>query len=205
MAGTTETSDAALIDLLRQSGALGVLEMAEATGVTSTAVRQRLARLMGQGLIERHATRAGRGRPCHKYSLTEKGIRQSGTNYADLATALWQEIRAIKDPEVRRGLLQRLVGRLTDSYAGQVSGRTVAERMESLARLMGERNVPFRANHSEGLPVLTALACPYPDLAEQDRSVCAMERMLIGEMLGAGVRLTECRLDGATCCTFEAN
>jgi DeoR family suf operon transcriptional repressor len=65
--------------------------------------------------------------------------------------------------------------------------------------------VPFTLDTEGGLPVLTALACPYPDLAERDRSVCAMERMMISEALGESVRLSACRLDGATCCTFQAS
>ncbi|HCP84927.1 MAG TPA: hypothetical protein DIT88_11045 [Planctomycetaceae bacterium] len=46
-------------------------------------------------------------------------------------------------------------------------------------------------------------ACPYPELAEQDPSVCSMERMLISEILGETVRLSQCRLDGGCDCTFE--
>jgi predicted ArsR family transcriptional regulator len=72
---------------------------------------------------------------------------------------------------------------------------------------MSERHVPFEIQQSptDELPVLTALACPYPDLAEQDHSVCAMERMMFAEILGEPLKLTQCRLDGATCCTFEAS
>lgn len=202
---TTESSDAAILDLMRRSGPHGVSELAQSTGVTATAVRQRLARLLGQGLIQRTVERAGRGRPSHKYSLTEKGWRQAGTNYADLAAALWKEVRAIKDPEVRRGLLQRIVGTLAEGYASAVRGTSLAERMRAVSQLMDEREIPFTVDESGRLPVLTALACPYPDLAEQDRSVCAMERLLFSELLGEGVRLTECRLDGGTCCTFETN
>jgi predicted ArsR family transcriptional regulator len=54
--------------------------------------------------------------------------------------------------------------------------------------------------------VLTALACPYPELAEQDRGICAVEKLVFSELLGEKVRLTECRLDGASnCCRFETN
>jgi DeoR family transcriptional regulator, suf operon transcriptional repressor len=71
---------------------------------------------------------------------------------------------------------------------------------------MSGRNLPFVLEESENqLPVLTALACPYPDLAEQDRSVCAMESMLLSNVLGEGVRLSACRLDGANCCTFQTS
>ena len=77
--------------------------------------------------------------------------------------------------------------------------------MQSLVSLMGERKVPFEVTQTEGsqLPVLTVLACPYPTLAEQDRTVCSMEKMLFSEVLGEGLRLSSCRLDGASHCTFD--
>jgi len=147
-----------------------------------------------------------RGGPGHWYRLTDKGIRQAGSSSADLAIALWQEIRQIKDPEVRTGLLRRVAQSMANAYGGQVAGETTTERMESVKQLLADRKVPFAVDASGQLPVLTALACPYPELAEQDRGICAVEKMMFSEMLGAPVRLTECRLDGAsTCCRFQTN
>ena len=197
-------SDIAILDLLRQRESLTVAELAKAMEVTATAVRQRLTRLMAQGYVDREAFRSGRGRPSHRYVLTSLGRRKTGSNFADLAIALWHEIRAIKNEEVRRGLLQRLSQRLGELYANRVQGETIEDRMESLAELFSERRIPFMVDKSqEGLPILTALACPYPDLADQDRAVCAMEKMLFAELLGSSVSLNQCRLDGENCCTFE--
>jgi len=196
-------NDGVLLDLLRQGDGMTVAELSLAMDVTGTAVRQRLARLQAAELIEREAIRAKRGRPSHRYVLTEKGRRQTGANFADLALALWQEIGAIRDPEIRRGLLKRISGRMAEMYEGQIDGETASERMESVARLFRERSVPFSVHGSQDLPVLTALACPYPELAEQDRTICAMERMLFSEVLGEPLRLSQCRLDGESCCTFE--
>lgn len=196
--------DGATIDHLRRAGSMTVGELITATGVTATAVRQRLTRLMAGGLVERETVRRERGRPNHRYSLTKKGHRQAGTNYADLAIVLWEEIRAIADPEIRRGLLKRLVDRLSAHYKSSVQGDTIEERMMSVGELLGERGVPVEVDRSGGLPVLTALACPYPDLAEQDRGICAMEKMLFAEVVGHGIQLSGCRLDGANCCTFQA-
>ncbi len=182
-----------------------VSELGEVMEVTATAVRQRLTRLMAQGLLTRKTIKVGRGRPSHRYELTSKGRRQSGANFADLAIALWHEIKAVKDLDVRRGLLQRIARRLADVYDDSVEGDTIEAKMESIAALFGERSIPFSVEISSetSLPILTALACPYPELAEQDRSVCSMERMLFSEILGEQVRLTKCRLDGENCCTFE--
>lgn len=196
------SSDIALVDLLRQRGPLSVAQLAAEMQVTPTAVRQRLVRLLAQGDLYRQTERTSRGRPRHRYGLTEKGRRRAGANFADLAIALWQEIRSIKDPEVRRGLLQGISHRLAGLYATAIRGASLHERMESLAALFRDRRIPFDVQGSSDLPLLHAGACPYPDLAEQDRAVCAMERMLFSELLGENLRLTHCRLDGHTCCIF---
>jgi len=203
MSGATETSDVGLLDLLRKHGPLSVAQLKGAMQVTATAVRQRLVRLMARGEIERQTQRISRGRPVHRYLLTEKGRRRAGANFADLAMALWQEIREIKDAEVRRGLLQRISRRLATLYADQICGSSLDERMESLAAIFGERQIPFEVDRSRDLPLLRATACPYPDLAEKDRTVCSMERLMFSELLGENLRLADCRLDGHNCCTFE--
>jgi DeoR family suf operon transcriptional repressor len=199
-----ETSDVQLLDLLRRSGPLGVAEMARATEVTPTAVRQRLTRLMAQGLIERQAEKVGRGRPSHRYSVTDKARRQAGSNYADLAVVLWKEIRTISNPEVRRGLLERLATAMAADYAPHVQGATTLERMNSIKTLFAERNVGFAVGGTAELPVLTAVDCPYPELVAQDRGICALEKMLFSRILDENVRLSQCRLDGGgNCCQFE--
>ncbi|MCA9173963.1 MAG: MarR family transcriptional regulator [Planctomycetales bacterium] len=201
--GEIVSSDVGLLDLLRKVSPQTVNQLADAMGVTATAVRQRLTRLMAQGLVERASQATRRGRPSHQYRLTLAGRRRTGANFADLAVALWEEVRAIGDPEVRRGLLQRISRRLAERYSEQISGTTLEEKMESLAAFFAQKRIPFVVSQSsEGLPILNATACPYPDLAEQDRSVCAMERLLFEEMLGQQIRLSNCRLDGGGCCEF---
>jgi predicted ArsR family transcriptional regulator len=191
-----------MLDYMRREGAVTISSLVQEMGVTATAVRQRLQRLMADGLIERRTERKTRGRPNHRYSLTGKGERAAGTNFADMAIVLWEEVKSIPDSEVRRGLLKRIAGRLVERYRGEVTGDTLGDRMHALSRLMGDREVPFEVNTSGELPVLTALACPYPELARLDRGVCTMEKLMLSEILGENVRLSECRLDGANCCTF---
>lgn len=201
----SDSADRTLLDHLRREGDADIRGLQELLGVTRTAVRQRLARLMGEGVIDRTTEKQARGRPSHRYALTAKGRRLAGDNYGDLVEVLWDEIREIKDDAVRRGLLKRLAERLAVTYSarlGNTSGM-IAEKMQALCDLMEEKEVPFEVDESGGLPILTALACPYPDLAEHDRSICAMERLMISEALGEQVRLSECRLDGANCCSFS--
>jgi len=218
MSYPSETSDSRLLTLLAERGPLGIAELSGLNGVTPTAVRQRLVRLMEQGLVGREVSRSGRGRPSHRYQLTELARRQAsnsesdttggGNNFADLALALWQEVRAIADPEVRRGLFKRLAGSLAQAYGQRVNGKSLDSRLEQVRELFAERRVPIDVEAHEsgshaGSSKLTVVDCPYPELAERDHAVCAMEKMLFSQLLETPVRLSTCRLNGHSCCQFE--
>jgi predicted ArsR family transcriptional regulator len=212
-------SDAAVIELLRVDDSLGIGDLAKRLGVTATAVRQRLDRLMRAGLVSRTTVSGGlsaagepggnrmRGRPSHVYSLTEKGRSTGGDNFRDLAMVLWREIRSVREPAVRQGLLSRIAAAMASMYREEVSGGTPRQRLESTAKILQERRIscgvePASGPENGGLPVLTSYACPYPELAEQDRGICAAERLMLQDLVGSAVQLTECRLDGAPCCRF---
>jgi len=182
---------------------MGITELAGAMEVTPTAVRQRLARLISQGLVQRAAVRAGRGRPRHEYWLTEKGVQATGSNFTDLAVALWREMRAVDNPQWRQELLRRVAAALAAGYAHQIHGSTPAERMESLRELLAQRRIPVSVDELNQHVTLTTHACPYPRLADQDRAVCAMERLLYSQLVGCEVELTHCRLDDGGACRFE--
>lgn len=198
-------TDAALLELLRVESALEIGPLATALGVTATAVRQRLERLMKAGLVERRTVARPRGRPAHAYSLTAEGRRSGGDNFRDLAIVLWREIRGIREPAVRQGLLSRIGVSMANMYRGEIAGTDPAARLESVAEVLRRREVSCDVDRGQGdLAVLTSYSCPYPDLAEQDRSICAAERLMLQDLVGAPVALSECRLDGSTCCRFTA-
>jgi predicted ArsR family transcriptional regulator len=196
-------SDADLLDLIRIAGPLSVSDLADAMEVTATAVRQRLTRLMNQALIEREAIRAGRGRPKHRYSLTDKGVRQTGSNFTDLALALWGEIKTIGDEQMGRDLLRRISRALAAGYSSQIQGTTPSERLQSLGELLSQRRIPVTVGTSGDHTTLTAHACPYPSLSEQDESICQMEKMMFSELIGNEVELITCRRNGGGECRFE--
>ena len=151
-----------------------------------------------------------RGRPAHGYRLTEKGRRTAGDNFRDLAIVLWKELRAIEQPEVRRGLIARIGAAMADLYRPEIGGGPLDERLDRTVSHLQSQRIPchseIQPSSSPGAPrlaVLTSHVCPYPDLAEQDRGICAAERIMLGELFSAEVKLTACRLDGMDCCRFS--
>src|SRR5437660_7613510 len=175
----SESTDRSLLDLIRRHGPLTVAEMAKRLGVTATAVRNRLTRLVGTGMVERRTEHGGRGRPRHTYQASVEAHKQLGQNYADLAVVLWDEMmRAVEDPKLRRMLFGRITDRLAELYRSQVTGDEWEGRLVQLGTLLNDRGIEAEVTRGDAgtAPMLKQHSCPYYELAEVDRAVCAMER-----------------------------
>jgi predicted ArsR family transcriptional regulator len=203
----SESSDRALLDLIRRAGPLSVAEMAASLGVTDTAIRNRLARLVAARLVERQEEHRGRGRPRHVYQVSAYAQKQLGQNYADLAVVLWEELMSsVEDRKLRRLLFARVTDRLAAIYRRQISGPEWEGRLVQLTNVLHDRGVEAEVARDSGslIPVLRQHSCPYYELAESDRAICALERKMFEKVLGRSLRLSQCRLDGGRVCDFEA-
>jgi predicted ArsR family transcriptional regulator len=197
-------NDREMIALLRKSSSVTICELTERMGVTATAVRQRLNRLMTLELVERSRTVEGRGRPSHHYTLTDKGRKNSANNFGDLAVVLWEEVQTITDAETRRRVISGAVKRLAEKYESETIGETVEARMRSVVQLFAERQIPISLETSSGLPVIKIEGCPYPTLAKDNRDICDLEKELLTRVIGQPIDRCQCRQDGDQCCSYQA-
>ncbi len=202
----SESADRNLLDVLRRSGPLTIAELVDRLGVTGTAVRNRLARLIDAGLVVREALPGGRGRPRHTYQASDLAKRRLGQNYADLAVVLWDEMMTtVEDRRLRRLLFARITERLADLYRQEVQGAEWQGRLVQLSHVLHGRGVEAEvARDADALPILRQHSCPYFELAEADRAICALERKMFEKIVGRGLRISQCRLDGDRFCDFQA-
>lgn len=202
MRAVVESSDSDFLSHLHRIGPKTVHEICEAVGVTATAVRQRLVRLQACGMIARDRIRHGRGRPHYVYRVTDKGMRHLGDNYGDLALILWRELLAIEDVAIRDQISQRVRDALV-ARLGRHGEGTLKERLRRLTESLAVRGFDVEIDQARGLPILRENNCPYQELAEEDRTICLLEREVFEKSLGVEVRLAQCCLDGHRCCEFE--
>jgi predicted ArsR family transcriptional regulator len=203
----SETSDRTLLDLIRRSGPLTVIEMSANLRVTGTAIRVRLARLLAAGLVERRDLHQGRGRPRHTYEVSVEAQKRLGQNYSELAVALWEELMgSVEDRKLRRLMFVRVTDRLAEMYRSQVTGHEWEGRLIQLTGLLHDRGIEAEVAKDAGgmIPVLRQHSCPYYALAEVDPAICALERKMFEKVLGRSLRLSQCRLDGDRVCDFQA-
>ena len=112
----------------------------------------------------------------------------------------------VADRKLRRLLFTRVTERLAEMYRGQVSGQEWEGRLVQLTNLLHDRGVEAEVARDGGgaIPILRQHSCPYYELAEADRAICALERKMFEKVLGRGLRLSQCRLDGDRSCDFQA-
>lgn len=197
-------TDQTVLDLLRRESSLSVSDLVDRLGVTTTAVRQRVNRLMAAELITRVEERSGKGRPSHQYRITEKGQKTAGNNLNDLAIVLWKEILQIEDNEIKQALINRVIQQLTEKYEQSVGGETFEERLSAIAVLLGERKIPLSVETLGDSQILKMHGCPYPELVDENREICEVEKQLFSSLLKTDLSLDQCQCsDAGHCCTFK--
>lgn|GEM_PF-334273 len=202
MQSNIETNDREFLEELHRMGASTIQQICDATEVTATAVRQRLIRLEGRGLVDRKAVREGRGRPHHVYQVTIAALRSLGDNYSDLALILWRELMQIEEEEVRQRVMERIKQSLIQQYSKNMNGRSALDRFMELRTSLNDRGFNVEVDGNVDLPVLRENSCPYHELASQDSSICEMEQSVFEEVLGMKIERTQCCMDGHHSCEF---
>jgi len=201
------TGDREFLSTLLRSGPSGIVELCSKANVTATAVRQRLQRLEGKGLVERRVVRTERGRPHHVYEVTESGRRELGQNYAELARLLWDELRQIEDEPVRQRVLGRVRKAMVDQFRERVTAESPEERMSELASALNERGFQVEAERRSAdprdLPILREHTCPYHEIAAHDTTICELEQAVFADVVGSPLELTHCCQRGDRACEFE--
>jgi len=197
-----------IVSRIQRQGRMTVGELVEALGVTTTAVRQQVDRLGGDGVLAVSKRGGRRGRPCDVFALTEHGRTLFKHKYDEM---LGHILRELTEQQGRHevGKLLRDVGvRMADSYADRLGAGAPKERMQVLVELLVEQGIAAEVDENRGdengkVAVLRQFSCPYYEVAKRERAVCGVDEQMLSRLLGPGLRRTRCLADGDTCCEFE--
>ena len=181
-------------------------ELIKATGVTRTAVTEQLSELTAAGLVTRTVERTpGRGRPRHRYEATDAALLLLfADNRRLVVPALWKAIDEVGGEEFTKKVLKRVGKSMAKHYGSRVKGRTPRTRLRQLIELLREEGGLLDVgNDGSGGLRIHKRSCPFFSMYEKTQSVCAVDREMMSLVVGAKVKRTACRHDGAPCCTFE--
>jgi DeoR family transcriptional regulator, suf operon transcriptional repressor len=192
-----------ITNLLARRGPSTVAQLVAALGVTTTAVRQQVNRLVAEGWLIRTRRRHGPGRPADVLELSSDARRTFGGQGGELSRLLLEEIAEIEGPERRRALLEAVGRRMAQDARRFVGDGSPAERLQRLAELLSREGVLAEAETGGRAARLAVYTCPYYGVATEHREVCDMERAAFSAVIGDAVSLERCVLDGHERCEFR--
>lgn len=192
-----------IIDLLARRHSMTIRQIVDDLGVTTTAVRSQVNRLESEGWVERSQRRGGAGRPADVFRLTPRGRRLFSSRAEDTVAALIEAAFDKLGPAGTRNLLRGVGHRLAERSRGAVGVGSAEERIEKLARKLGDDGDLAESDNQDGRLKLAVFTCPYEGVADNHREICEMERQAFSELVGRPLRLSKRRPDGHRCCEFS--
>jgi predicted ArsR family transcriptional regulator len=174
----------AVLELLgAQPAALSVAAVAERTGLHPNTAREHLDGLVEAGLVERtRADPVGRGRPAWLYRALPARVHGPGTEYAELAGALVEQL-ARHSPDPRAEALQagRRWGAGLARRAGPIGHRPAQARRAVVGILADLRFDPAPTRDATEVRLR---ACPILDAAKANPDiVCSVHLGIVGGAL----------------------
>ena len=195
--------------VVQMLGSASVKDLETGMGVTTTAVREQVARLLQDGLLQATRVRGDIGRPYYVYSLTPKAQEYFPKDYATLAQLLLEETLALHGQEGLRALLNHVSRRMAEKLQDSIQVSELSQKLLGLVASLGETgmDVSMLPVEPSGGYVLKAHSCPYFEVARGHREICDMEQEMMTELLGPGVtvELSSRIVEGACACEFHVN
>jgi predicted ArsR family transcriptional regulator len=200
-----------ILSTLKTRGALGIPDIAKVLNVTVEAVRQQMAKLEADGLVDAESRSGGRGRPTQIWRLTGEGHKRFPDTHAEMTV---QMISAVISVFGEKGMDQLITAReatMRANYTQAMRGaRSLKTRLERLAEIRSREGymAEFRPEDEEGQGngwLFIENHCPICTAAQACSGFCRSELQLFDEVLGPDVTVSRVEhvLAGARRCAYR--
>jgi predicted ArsR family transcriptional regulator len=195
-----------ILFLLKTRGPATAAALARTLRITSAGVRQHLARLGAEGLVEHRDQRLGVGRPKRHWRVTPKADSRFPDSHAQMTVEILESARkAFGAGGLDRLIRERELASLSRYKSALRGARTLSERVRRLAALRSAEGYMAESSTSrDGSLLLVENHCPICAAARACQGFCRSELDLFRSVLkGATVERTDHILAGARRCAYR--
>ena len=192
-----------ILQLLKMRAGMTVGQLTDAMHISQMGVRQHLAILETEGLVEHYQEKQGRGRPPYVYRLTDEANSLFPTTYASFAVGLMHEVAKFNGPGFINKVFRERMKSQLEAYQRRLKDKTLPERVKELARIRDEEGYMARCDENENDYILIEHNCPIAVIAEEYPRVCEIELALFRQSLGAKITREEHLMQGSHRCCYR--
>lgn len=177
---------------LKRHGQATIAELARVLDLTTVTIRHHLQVLRETGLLEKPhpRPRSGPGRPEMVYRLTEKADKHLPRNYAQLTLALVDVLAQSPEPDSLAELF-RLAGHELAQQAGIEPKTQAVQHIEDVCLWLEASGYFPSCETKQNVLRIRFRHCPYLEIAQKHKGVCAFDQGLLDRMFEAPVRISK--------------
>jgi predicted ArsR family transcriptional regulator len=192
--------------LLDNPAGLGLEELAAVLGVTKTAAKEHVVKLLDLGYLAYRDEKGQVGRPKRRYYLTESGHEVFPRQYSWLSSALLGVLATTLGPVEIGRILKRMGADVARSMDERLArAKTPAKRVAEIVAIMSELGYRARLKQSDVRKdvVIEATNCVYHAVAKRHPELCQFDIYLLEAMARSKrVILDSCIARGGSVCRF---
>jgi len=197
----------ALVNLLKQNGAMDSQAIAAQLGVSAMAIRQHLYALQDQKLVTYREEPRAMGRPAKLWQLTPEADRLFPDGYAELTLGLLQSMVEVFGAAGLDRLLDVRTRHQIEEYQSQiVPGTPLPEKLQALAQRRTDEGYMAEVKPLvDDSWLLIENHCPICAAATACTGLCDRELAVFQAVLGEAVTVerTEHMVAGARRCVYQ--
>jgi predicted ArsR family transcriptional regulator len=197
-----------ILSTLKTRGALGIPDIAKILNVTVEAVRQQMAKLEAEGLVDAESRSSGRGRPTQIWRLTGEGHKRFPDTHAEMTVQMISAVISVFGEKGMDQLIDAREATMRANYTEAMRGaRSLKARLERLAEIRSREGymAEFRPDEQGKGFLFIENHCPICTAAQACTGFCRSELQLFDEVLGPDVSVSRVEhvLAGARRCAYQ--
>ncbi|WP_250125921.1 metalloregulator ArsR/SmtB family transcription factor [Chroococcidiopsis sp. CCMEE 29] len=199
----------AIVNLLKQAGAMDAAELSSHLGISAMAVRQHLYALQAEQLVTYQEEARDMGRPAKLWQLTSAANHLFPEAYAELSLSLIQSVMEAFGEAGLERLLAIRTRQQMEAYGQQMEGQeSLEQRLKTLVEIRTSEGYMAEVQpQADGSFLLLENHCPICAAATACMGLCAKELEIFESVLGenAAIQRTEHIVAGARRCAYQVS
>jgi predicted ArsR family transcriptional regulator len=192
-----------ILQLLRRQGQMTAIELSQSLRIGAVGVRQHLALLERDGLVEVSDLRRSVGRPSHLYTLTPEAERYFPKNYDKLALDVLQQVEEQYGEEAVETILTARRKKIAQKIAPRLAGKSLTEKVLELTHILADMGYMCEyQQYDDGTHVIIEHNCPIDCIARLHPQFCMHEIELYKELLDVGIDRDSTIASDGSCCRY---
>ncbi len=193
-----------ILHLLRRRGQMTALELSRELKIGAVGVRQHLALLERDGLVQVTGVRRSIGRPSHLYELTAEAEQHFPKQYDTFALDLLDYIADHGGEEAIEQVFHARRCAIAQSYTSRLCGKTRAQQVAELASILTDQGYMCDFEQlDDGSFILTEHNCPIDCIARRHGQSCEQELKLYEQLLGTPLTRETTIASGGPYCRYR--